>query len=132
MDFTGAKTALFLRDALVVIQRDENTDIPFPRHLDFPGGGKNPGETPIECALREALEEVGLCLCATDLIWSRQYGQSWFFVAMRPSEDVGLIRFGDEGQGWRLMHPQDYLTNSLAIPSFVNRLRDYLSEMGRL
>ncbi|MEX0308017.1 MAG: NUDIX hydrolase [Ruegeria sp.] len=130
MDFTGAKTALFLGSELLVIQRDERTDIPYPGYLDFPGGGKEPGETPIDCALRETVEEVGLRLNVTDLIWSRQYGQSWFFVALRPSEDVSLIRFGDEGQGWRLMCPQDYLSHSLAIPNFVVRLQDYLSETG--
>ncbi|KIC38228.1 DNA mismatch repair protein MutT [Ruegeria sp. ANG-R] len=132
MDFTGAKTALFLGRELLVIQRDARSDIPFPGYLDFPGGGKEPGETPVECALRETVEEVGLRLCAADLIWSRQYGQSWFFVALRPPEDVSLIRFGDEGQGWRLMRPQDYLSHSLAIPNFVARLRHYLSETGAI
>ena len=132
MDFSGAKIALFLGHKLLVILRDDRSDIPFPGHLDFPGGGKKSGETPIECALRETDEEVGLRLCATDLVWSRQYGQSWFYVALRPPEDVGLIRFGDEGQGWRLICPQDYLSNPLAIPNFADRLRDYLSETAQL
>ena len=128
MDFTGAKTALFLGDKLLVILRDEKVDIPFPGHFDFPGGGREKGETPIDCALRETVEEVGLRLSKSDLVWSRQYDQSWFFVAQRPAQDVRLIRFGDEGQGWRLMHPRDYLANPLAIPNFVARLKDYLSE----
>ncbi|WP_299664058.1 NUDIX hydrolase [uncultured Ruegeria sp.] len=128
MDFTGAKTALFLGDKLLVILRDEKVDIPFPGHFDFPGGGREKGETPIDCALRETVEEVGLRLSKSDLVWSRQYDQSWFFVAQRPAQDVRLIRFGDEGQGWRLMHPRDYLANPLAIPNFLARLKDYLPE----
>ncbi len=128
MDFIGAKTAVFLGDDLLVIERDQKPDIPFPGYLDFPGGGREPGETPIECALRETLEELGLQLSANDLIWSRQYGQNWFFVTRRPSADVKLIRFGDEGQGWKLISPLDYLSHPLAIPNFVNRLQDYLSE----
>ncbi len=128
MEFTGAKTAVFLGGDLLVIERDQKPDIPFPGYLDFPGGGREPGETPIECALRETLEEVGLQLSASDLIWSRQYGQNWFFVTRRPSADVKLIRFGDEGQGWKLISPLDYLSHPLAIPNFVTRLQDYLSE----
>ncbi len=130
MDFTGAKTALFLGEELLVILRDQKDDIPFPGHFDFPGGGREEGESPIECALRETVEEVGLSLSETDLVWSRQYDQSWFFVARRPAQDVHLVQFGDEGQGWCLMHPQDYLADPLAIPNFVARLKDYLTELG--
>ncbi|WP_299985440.1 NUDIX domain-containing protein [uncultured Ruegeria sp.] len=101
---------------------------PVSRAFDFPGGGREKGETPIDCALRETVEEVGLRLSKSDLVWSRQYDQSWFFVAQRPAQDVRLIRFGDEGQGWRLMHPRDYLANPLAIPNFLARLKDYLPE----
>lgn len=132
MEFTGAKVALFLGEALLVIQRDDKPGIPFPNHWDFPGGGRESGETPIACVLRETAEEVGLYLQADDLFWSRQYDQSWFFVARRPPGDVGLIRFGDEGQGWQLMRPRDFLTNPLAIPHFRHRLQDYLFEENKL
>lgn len=33
-------------------------------HWDFPKGGIEPGETPIECAIRETFEETGLDLSA--------------------------------------------------------------------
>ncbi|WP_109310802.1 NUDIX domain-containing protein [Ruegeria sp. AU67] len=126
MHFTGAKVALFLGSDLLVIQRDDKKDIPFPGHFDFPGGGREGAETPLQCVRRETLEEVGLNLAKADFVWSRMYGQNWFFAAHRPTSDVNLIRFGDEGQGWCLMSPDIYLENALAVPNFAIRLRDYL------
>ena len=130
MQFTGAKVALFLGSDLLVIQRDDNKDIPFPGYFDFPGGGREGTETPLQCVIRETHEEVGLHLSAPDFIWSRRYGKSWFFVALRPPEDADLIRFGDEGQGWRLMSPGIYLESPLAVPNFAIRLRHYLNASG--
>ncbi|MBO9448123.1 NUDIX hydrolase [Ruegeria sp. R14_0] len=128
MQFTGAKVALFLGADLLVIQRDDKKDIPFPNHFDFPGGGREGAETPLQCVTRETFEEVGLRLGEADFVWSRQYEQNWFFVAHRPPSDTRLIRFGDEGQGWRLMSPDTCLNNPLAVPNFAIRLRQYLTE----
>lgn len=128
MQFTGAKVALFLGAELLVIQRDDKKDIPFPNHFDFPGGGREGAETPLQCVTRETFEEVGLRLCDADFVWSRQYEQNWFFVAHRPPSDTSLIRFGDEGQGWSLMSPIAYLDNPLAVPNFAIRIRHYLAE----
>lgn len=130
MAFSGAKLALFLGGGLLVIQRDDRPDIPFAGHWDFPGGGREGTESPTECVLRETFEEVGLQLRAADLIWSRQYGHSWFFAARRPVGDAQRVRFGDEGQGWRLMTPNAYIRHPMAIPSFADRLGDFLCEMG--
>ncbi|MCG7522493.1 NUDIX domain-containing protein [Ruegeria sp. Ofav3-42] len=132
MHFTGAKVALFLGSDLLVIQRDDNKEIPFPGHFDFPGGGREGAETPLQCVTRETIEEVGLHLTAKDFVWSRQYGENWFFAALRPPSDVNLIRFGDEGQGWSLMSPELYLENTLAVPNFAIRLRHYMAATGLL
>ena len=32
-----------------------------------------------------------------------------------------MLSFGDEGQGWQLMRPRDFLSNPLAIPHFRHR-----------
>ena len=56
MAFEGAKIALYLGDRLVVIQRDDRPDIPFPGFWDLPGGGREAGETPFECVRRECGE----------------------------------------------------------------------------
>ncbi len=135
-DFEGAKIALFLGVRLLVITRDLRADIPWPGHLDFPGGGREDGETPERCVLRETQEEVGLVLSEDALIWRRRYqrsnGRFWFFAAHLPEARQNDIVFGDEGQGWELIDPHDYCTRKLAIPYFCNQISDYLAHAGIL
>lgn len=134
MEFRGAKLALFLGGELLVIRRDQKPDIPWPGRWDLPGGGREGVESPEACVLRETREEVGLVLAASDLVWARSYRQSngtvWFFAAEMPGALAGQIRFGDEGQGWRLMTAEAYGRDPLAIPHFVTRVGHYLSERG--
>jgi 8-oxo-dGTP diphosphatase len=135
MGFSGAKLALFLGDDLLVIQRDDRPDIPYPGHWDFPGGGREGGETPQACVLRETFEEVGLRLHESDLTWSNSYlrprGVVWIFAAHLPRDRSRDIRFGSEGQGWRLMPPQTYIAHPLAVPHFAGQLRRYLRLRAR-
>ncbi|WP_101068346.1 NUDIX hydrolase [Roseovarius salinarum] len=134
-DFAGAKLALFLGDALLVIRRDLRDDIPWPGHLDLPGGGREGDETPEQCALRETREEVGLVVPPADLVWTRSYrrphGRVWFFVAHQPRGLAGAIRFGDEGQGWQLMPPQAFVDHPRAVPHFQVQLAEYLAGDAR-
>lgn len=130
MTFIGAKLALFLGDDLLVIRRDNRPDIPFPDCWDLPGGGREGQETPVECALRETHEEVGLCLEQTDLVWwaqsARDDGPAWFFAAHKPASSAARIRFGEEGQGWDLMRPESYLHHPKRIHHLAEHLRIYL------
>ncbi|OED48463.1 NUDIX hydrolase [Leisingera sp. S232] len=130
-DFAGAKLAVFLGQDLLVIQRDDKPDIPYPGHWDLPGGGREAGESPVACALRETREEVGLVLPQELLIWSRAYqlphGRVWFFAAHLPAAASGCIRFGNEGQGWALMAPDAYCAHPLAVPHFAQQLVEYLA-----
>ncbi|MWB79200.1 NUDIX domain-containing protein [Pseudooceanicola sp. 216_PA32_1] len=132
--FAGAKVALFLGADLLVIRRDAHKPIPWPGYLDFPGGGREAGETPEDCVLRETREEVGLDLAAAELSWRRRYvdraGPVWFFACRLPAERRGQVVFGEEGQGWGLMRPEAYLGHPDAIPHFADRLRDYLASAG--
>lgn len=134
MTFSGAKLALFLGPDLLVIRRDDRPDIPWPNYWDLPGGGREGDETPQACALRETREEVGLQLAPSQLIWSRRYrrprGLVWFFAAHLPVAAVDQVRFGGEGQEWRLMTPEDYCAHDLAVPYFAENLRIYLAESG--
>ena len=130
-DFAGAKLAVFLGQDLLVIQRDDKPDIPYPGHWDLPGGGREADESPMGCALRETREEVGLVLPPELLVWSkvyqRQHGRVWFFAAHLPAAAAGEIRFGNEGQGWALMAPEAYCAHPLAVPHFADQLREYLA-----
>lgn len=131
-DFSGAKLALFLGAELLVIKRDDKPDIPYPSHWDLPGGGREGLETPLECALRETREEVGLHVSPAAIHWTRNYmrprGEVWFFVAGLPARAVQDVQFGSEGQGWRLMPADTYVSHPLAVPHFAEQLETYLRQ----
>ncbi|MCE8512450.1 NUDIX hydrolase [Ruegeria pomeroyi] len=128
--FVGAKLALFLGEQLLVIRRDDRPDIPWPDYWDLPGGGREGDETPLDCALRETHEEVGLVVPVEQVGWNVSYsrpgGRMWFFAAHLSVEYVKRIRFGNEGQGWRLMAPAEYIHHARAVPHFADHLRLYL------
>lgn len=120
--FVGAKVAILIGDRLLVTLRDDRPDIPCPNMWDFPGGGREGDETPEQTMIRETAEEVGLDLTGVPVLWRRQYpsvhhpGQlGWFFVVQLPAGAEAGVRFGDEGQGWRLMHPEEFLRRDDAI-----------------
>lgn len=133
--FRGTKLFLFIGERLAVLLRDDKPDIPWPDYWDFPGGEAEPGETPEACVLRETAEELGLEVRLSALEWSRQFPSStgvpeWFFAAHLPEERGKEIVLGDEGQGWALMAPEEYITHPKAIPHFAERLAMYLKERG--
>jgi 8-oxo-dGTP diphosphatase len=136
--FGGAKLAILTGGHMLAILRDDKPDIPFPGLWDLPGGGREGGESPEDCALRETREELGLVLPASALVWRRRYprwrgsGWSWFFAAEVPGFDPGAVVFGDEGQGWRLMPVAEFSAGRGAIPHLAERLGDYLELRGRL
>ena len=131
--FNGAKLALLCDDQLLVYQRDDKPDIPWPGLWDLPGGGREDGETPERCALRELYEEFGLMLEESRLTWGRCYPPrqpgylpSWLFAGELHPADIAAIRFGDEGQHWQLMRLADFLAHPQGVPHLQTRLRDYL------
>jgi 8-oxo-dGTP diphosphatase len=129
LPFGGAKLAALLGDALLVYRRDDKPDIPFPGLLDLPGGGREGGESPAECALRELAEEFGIGLSVERIHYHRTYRLgdgvtiSHFLAVHLTEDEVAAVRFGDEGQDWALLPIADYLSDSDAIP----RLRDWLA-----
>ncbi len=129
--YRGAKLVLFVGDRLVTVLRDQRSDIPWPGYWDFPGGGREGDESPVDCALRETVEEVGVTVHPDQLSWARRYHRqdhfTWFFAAQLDSEVAAKIVLGDEGQRWVLMTPEDYLTHPRGIPQFQARLADFLA-----
>ncbi|WP_172331920.1 NUDIX domain-containing protein [Mangrovicoccus sp. HB161399] len=133
--FAGAKVALFIGGLLLVYLRDDLPSIPFPDQWDFPGGGREGNETPEETVLRETREEFGLDLDPGELhhaIAHRSHEQgwlNWFFAAHLPAGAEADIRFGEEGQFWRLIEPEAYMQNPRRIPHLAALLEDYLGSM---
>ena len=131
-NFHGAKMALMSGDQLLVLLRDDFPNIPFPNCWDFPGGGAEAAETPLECALRETREEVGLVIDPSSVCWARAFVTeagmpcSWFFVAKVPIEKLAAAKLGDEGQECRLMPVAEFLAHDHAVPYLQERLALYL------
>ncbi|MCX7302682.1 MAG: NUDIX hydrolase [Rhodobacterales bacterium] len=134
-DFHGAKAAILIGDDLLVTLRDDRPDIPYPNLWDLPGGGREGNETPEQTVLREICEEVGLTIPEHNIIWRRafpshtgEHDPGWFFVIRLPATAAADIVFGDEGQGWRLIALDAYLSQTDAIPFLQHRLRIWLTE----
>ncbi len=131
----GAKLALFLGDRLVVIHRDDKPDIHWPGYWDLPGGGREKGETPLQCALRETREEISLELDPALVSWGRCYQTSsghgaWFFAAWASEALIAQIALGDEGQAWDMWHTDAFLAHEKVVPQFKTRLSDVLKGMA--
>jgi len=75
----------------------------YPDTLHIPGGGLEPGETPIEAAIREIKEEVGL-----DIINVKPVDFDWDTVPYK-GEDTVLIflRFSAESESLRAVPSSD-------------------------
>ena len=125
-DFTGVKAALLVEQSILVILRDNKPDIPWPNTWELSGGGREGQETPLECLQREVWESI---------IWSKIYpsmldkDRSAVFVVGRISqEQYREIRFGDEGQEFKLMPVEDFIKAEGVIPQLQERVRDYVEK----
>lgn len=132
-DFHGCKVALFRDEHVLVFLRDDNPNIESPNMWDLPGGGREGSESPEACVLRELEEEFGLTFGDDRLTYKRRYhkehrGRSaYFFVGHISQDEIDQIRFGDEGQGWSMMHITEYLESHRVVPRHKVRMADFLS-----
>ncbi len=132
-DFTGAKIALLMGDQVLTYLRDDFAHLPWPGYWDLPGGGREGGEAPLACALRELHEEFGFHYAPARVVWTRCYPDwkspalaSWFFGGHITATDIAAIRFGSEGQAWRLMPVTEFLSHPRAVPFLQERLADWV------
>lgn len=133
--FSGVKIALLCDEQVLTILRDNLESIPFPNFWDLPGGGREENETPFECVAREVYEELDLRLSPEQISRVKAYKgvvdpdqTSVFMVGELDRLKYEAIRFGDEGQGYKLMPVKDFLTDKQIIPQLQERLRDYLRD----
>ncbi|MBT8458810.1 MAG: NUDIX domain-containing protein [Boseongicola sp.] len=128
--FHGAKIAILVGDQIVTILRDEIPTIPWPGYWDLPGGGRENDETPTECALRELKEELGFTINPARLAWLTPHRSPpsyiWFLAVELPEFNPSMVKFGDEGQEWRLGSLDWFLSHDKTIPQHKTRLRAYL------
>lgn len=130
----GVKIALIHNDSLITILRDDIPTINFPNVWDFPGGEREGDETPFECMNRELEEELSISLSKDAIIFEKEFPSmhlpdthnALFMVANVSSAQLAEIRFGDEGQEWKLYPIDDFLKASDVVPKLKSRLRSYL------
>ena len=134
-EFTGCKIALICEGQILTILRDDKEDIPWPNMWELPGGGREGNETPFECVAREVYEELNIQLSKDDVIWSGIYPgildekkQFVFLVGNLAQEEFDRIDFGDEGQGYKLVSFEEFLTSDRVVPQLQERVRDYVEE----
>jgi 8-oxo-dGTP diphosphatase len=134
MEFNGTKVALLCGDTVVMSLRDNKPGLRFANMWDFPGGGREGQETPIECATREIQEELGILLQPEAFIWEKEYPamhdpaqKAFFLVATVTEKDIHSIQFGTEGQRWELFLQTTFFEHPDVIPALKERLRDYLA-----
>ena len=134
-DFTGCKIALLCDGQVLTILRDDKATIPWPNLWELPGGGREGDETPFECAAREVYEELSIQLSKEDIVWSRIYPsmldenkKSVFLVGQLTQEQFGNIVLGDEGQDFKLMSIEEFLTLDQVVPQLQDRVRDYVEK----
>lgn len=135
LSFSGTKIALLCDGHVLTYLRDAKPEIPFANKWDLPGGGREGLESPTECALRELREEFGLIVeegrvhSLTRHSSSMPNGQDTYFcVAELLRGEVESIRFGNEGQCWKMMPIAQYLRHENAVPHLQSRLRSHCEE----
>ena len=133
LDFTGCKIALICDGRILTILRDDKPTIPWPNLWELPGGGREGDESPFECIAREVYEELSIQLLKDDIVWSWIYPSmldekknSVFVVGQLTKEQFDSIVFGDEGQSFKLMNIEEFLTLDQVVPKLQERVRDYV------
>ena len=124
------------QEQVLSLQRDDRTELVFPGWWDLPGGGREGAESPVDCALRETLEEVNLVVPAERITWGRQFADPpgravWFFVARMEAVDPEGISLGNEGRDLAFMPIERFLTHPRVVPHFQSCLRLGLDHMRR-
>lgn len=121
--FVGAKGALFCDGQVLCYLRDDHEGLPWRAYWDLPGGGREGDEAAEACFLRELDEEFGLALAPERLLYRRVLTftgeaprHSVFFAGRLETTEIEAIRFGSEGQHWRMMEVSAFVVHEKAVP----------------
>ena len=128
IDFVGCKAAFFCGDSVLTCLRDDKPGLFWPAQWDLPGGGRENGEPPKTCLLREREKEFGLALPSDRLLWRCDVPalidatrRSHFFAGRISAAGISALRFGEAGQFWQMMALSTFLIHPLGIPAVQDR-----------
>ena len=62
-------------------------------------------------------------------VWNDASRRSWMFQGAITAAEIAAIRFGDEGQGWRMMPVAEFTSHPRAVPHFQQRVQLILAEI---
>lgn len=132
LDFIGVKIALINRGEILMIQRDDKPGLRYAGLWDFPGGGREGDETPMECILREIHEELGITLESDQIVWKKVFPamhdknfKAYFMVAEISENEINDIVFGNEGQGWKMFSIDEFFSSNKVVEPLKDRLQSY-------
>jgi 8-oxo-dGTP diphosphatase len=133
IQFVGSKGIVFIGDKMVVNQRDDKAKL-FPLMMDLPGGMREEGESPFETFKREVFEEIGIHIEKADIVYAHQYesiskpNDFGYFFATRhlPLTEKDIV-FGNEGLGYTLMTPSEFVSLDNAIQKLQGHVHKYLT-----
>ena len=132
LSFQGVKVALINNGKVLTVLRDNIPNIPYPNMWDLAGGGRESEESPYETMRREVLEELNIDIPESSVVWVKHYEsvtkpgkKSIFMVANISDHQIESIKFGEEGQGYKMVTFQEFLDNKDVIEQLKHRFLDY-------
>ena len=135
LSFQGVKVALINNGKVLTVLRDNISNIPYPNMWDLAGGGRENEESPYETMRREVLEELNIEIPESNVVWVKHYEsvtkpgkKSVFMVADISDHQIESIKFGEEGQGYKMLSFQEFLDNKDVIEQLKHRFLDYLNK----
>lgn len=98
-----------LRTGKFLLQKRDQSDIPFPGQWTFPGGTSEAKETPLQTAKRELREELGIIdqhmeEVLTIFHHSRSIAEHFYLIEF--DIDMNQLKFS-EGEDWQLFDLSD-------------------------
>jgi 8-oxo-dGTP diphosphatase len=134
--FNGVNIALITENnEILTYLRDDRPDLFMANKWDLPGGGREAGESPFQTVHREVGEEFGIAVTPSQIQYERGYPSdrfpgtvSVFMVASLIDLQVENIKFGSEGQCYKIIPVDEWLVMKGAVIDLQNRLRDYQDE----
>ena len=135
LSFQGVKVALINNGKVLTVLRDNIPNIPYPNMWDLAGGGRENEESPYETMRREVLEELNIDIPESNVVWVKHYEsvtkpgkKSVFMVADISDHQIESIKFGEEGQRYKMVSFQGFLDNKDVIEQLKHRFLDYLNK----
>lgn len=133
-----AQIILVRSDGAIIMQhRDDKPHITNPGLVTAFGGNIEPGETPLQAAVREINEETNLTLAPEQLQpfgtyhkTIKEHGEDrivYFFIA-RNIDDQNLVVY--EGQGFVVVRTVQELRRAKTSPIAHQALEDYFRDLG--